>query len=145
MNIVELVKRHVDLIKIGSKRWRGHCPFHKDNKTPNFTVFEETNTYYCFACEAFGDVYSWVDKMEDADFFIKYPDMVKESNNELNDWEEANSKLALSISDILRQHKDTTERKKWLRIVGEVFSDLRGEINAQQREEIYRRFVKRGL
>ncbi len=37
---------------------RARCPFsgHKDNE-PSFTVYEDTNTFYCFGCGVGGDAY----------------------------------------------------------------------------------------
>lgn len=36
-----------------------HCPFH-DDKTPSCRIYEETNTFYCFACGKSGDVIDFI-------------------------------------------------------------------------------------
>lgn len=43
------------------------CPFHQD-RTPSLTLYEETRTYHCFACEAHGDAFDLVRKMRSCDF-----------------------------------------------------------------------------
>ena len=35
-------------------RHEGLCPFHNE-KTPSFTVYNSTDTYYCFGCRKHGD------------------------------------------------------------------------------------------
>jgi len=47
---------------------RGKCPFHGDSKTPNLTIYPETNTFYCFACRTFGDVITFWMLLKDVDF-----------------------------------------------------------------------------
>lgn len=37
----------------------GHCPFHEDEQ-PSFAVFPETRSFYCFGCNAGGDVIDFV-------------------------------------------------------------------------------------
>jgi len=52
----------VDLEKIGDKIWRGFCPFHRDTSTPNFTVYGDTDSWYCFACNMGGNILTLVRK-----------------------------------------------------------------------------------
>lgn len=44
-----------------------NCPFHSE-KTPSFTVFNDTQSFYCFGCGAGGDVITFVMKAENLDF-----------------------------------------------------------------------------
>ena len=53
-NIVDVISRFVPLRRAGSNMV-GCCPFHSE-KTPSFTVFPATSSYYCFGCGAGGDV-----------------------------------------------------------------------------------------
>jgi len=43
------------------------CPFHRE-KTPSFYVDAEKGTYRCYGCNAYGDVFSFVERMEGVDF-----------------------------------------------------------------------------
>ncbi len=45
----------------------GLCPFHGE-KTPSFTVYPETASFYCFGCGAGGDVITFIKKIENLDY-----------------------------------------------------------------------------
>jgi DNA primase len=36
------------------------CPFHEGDREPSLTIYEETDTYYCFGCEAWGDAVKYL-------------------------------------------------------------------------------------
>lgn len=65
-SIVDIITPYVNLKRNGT-RHTGLCPFHGE-KTPSFTVFEETASYYCFGCGAGGDVITFVMKRENLDY-----------------------------------------------------------------------------
>ena len=44
-----------------------NCPFHSE-KTPSFTVFPDTQSFYCFGCGAGGDVITFIQQIENLDF-----------------------------------------------------------------------------
>lgn len=60
-NIVQVVGDYVSLKKAGGS-YKGLCPFHGE-KTPSFTVHESRQFFYCFGCQAGGDVISFVMEM----------------------------------------------------------------------------------
>lgn len=45
----------------------GLCPFHNE-KTPSFTVYPETQSYYCFGCGSGGDVVTFIKNIENLDY-----------------------------------------------------------------------------
>lgn len=45
----------------------GLCPFHNE-KTPSFTVYLATQSFYCFGCGAGGDAITFVKKIENLDY-----------------------------------------------------------------------------
>ena len=51
-DIVELIGSYVTLRRAGSN-YTGLCPFHSE-RTPSFTVFPDTQSFFCFGCEAGG-------------------------------------------------------------------------------------------
>jgi DNA primase len=65
-DIVEIVSAHTDLRQQGG-RWLGLCPFHEE-RTPSFSVNPADKLYYCFGCEAGGDVFRFVQEKEGVEF-----------------------------------------------------------------------------
>lgn len=65
-DIVAVISEHVGLRKQGS-RWVGLCPFHAE-KSGSFSVNAELNLYYCFGCQAKGDVITFVREIQHLDF-----------------------------------------------------------------------------
>jgi len=65
-DIVEIVSAHTDLRQQGG-RWVGLCPFHEE-RTPSFSVNPADKLYYCFGCEAGGDVFRFVQEKEAVEF-----------------------------------------------------------------------------
>ncbi len=57
-SIVEVVSDYVTLKKAG-RNYSGLCPFHSE-KTPSFTVNEEKGIFYCFGCQAGGDIFKFL-------------------------------------------------------------------------------------
>lgn len=65
-NIEQVVSSYVNLKRAGSN-FNGSCPFHSE-KTPSFTVFPSTQSFYCFGCGAGGDAITFVMRMENLDY-----------------------------------------------------------------------------
>lgn len=60
-DIVELVGSYVQLKRKG-RLYGGLCPFHSE-KTPSFYVYPDTESFYCFGCQAAGDAIGFVKKI----------------------------------------------------------------------------------
>jgi DNA primase len=60
--ILDVINEHTILKKIGGY-WKGQCPFHSE-RTASFTVSPHREMFYCFGCQAGGDVISFVSKIE---------------------------------------------------------------------------------
>ena len=65
-DIVAVVTQHTQLRKVG-QRWSGLCPFHNE-KSPSFSVNAQEGLYYCFGCQASGDIITFVREIEHLDF-----------------------------------------------------------------------------
>ncbi|MBE7415901.1 MAG: DNA primase, partial [Deltaproteobacteria bacterium] len=70
-SIVQVVSEYVPLTKRGANHL-GLCPFHSE-KTPSFTVSEEKKIFYCFGCNATGNVITFLMKKEG----LAFPDAVR--------------------------------------------------------------------
>ena len=71
-DIVRIVGEYVKLKKAGAQNYSGLCPFHNE-KTPSFSVHATRQFYHCFGCGASGDVFSFVQKIEN----ITFPEAVR--------------------------------------------------------------------
>lgn len=67
LSLAHEIGQALDLRKSG-KNFVARCPFHSPDRHPSFTVFSETNSYYCFGCGAYGDIFSWIRHAGDMTF-----------------------------------------------------------------------------
>lgn len=67
IDFVELVGTRTELRRAGPRSYEGLCPFH-DERTPSFSVEPVEKVYYCFGCQASGDVFTFVQETEGVDF-----------------------------------------------------------------------------
>jgi DNA primase len=66
-DIVKVIEGYIRLRKSGAQNYQGLCPFHKE-KSPSFSVHAVRQFYHCFGCQASGDVFSFVSKIENVPF-----------------------------------------------------------------------------
>jgi DNA primase len=71
-DIVRIVGEYVKLKKAGAQNYSGLCPFHNE-KTPSFSVHATRQFFHCFGCGISGDVFSFVQKIEN----ITFPEAVR--------------------------------------------------------------------
>ena len=67
VDFVELVSARTDLRRAGPARYEGLCPFHEE-RTPSFGIDPGQKVYYCFGCQASGDLFTFVQETEGVDF-----------------------------------------------------------------------------
>ncbi|HUB74808.1 MAG TPA: DNA primase [Solirubrobacteraceae bacterium] len=66
-DFLELVSARTELRRAGPARYEGLCPFHEE-RTPSFGIDPAQKVYYCFGCQAAGDVFTFVQETEGLDF-----------------------------------------------------------------------------
>ena len=71
-DIVRIIGDYIKLKKAGAQNYSGLCPFHGE-KTPSFSVHATRQFYHCFGCGVSGDVFSFVQKIEN----ITFPEAVR--------------------------------------------------------------------
>ena len=71
-DIVRIIGDYIKLKKAGAQNYSGLCPFHGE-KTPSFSVHATRQFYHCFGCGLSGDVFSFVQKIEN----ITFPEAVR--------------------------------------------------------------------
>ena len=78
-DIVRIVGDYIKLKKSGAQNYSGLCPFHGE-KTPSFSVHATRQFFHCFGCGASGDVFSFIQKIEN----ITFPEAVRLVAQKLN-------------------------------------------------------------
>lgn len=71
-DIVRIVGDYVKLKKAGAQNFSGLCPFHAE-KSPSFSVHATRQFYHCFGCGESGDVFTFIQKVEN----ISFPEAVR--------------------------------------------------------------------
>lgn len=81
VDIVQLIEKYVKLKQTG-KNFSGLCPFHKE-KTPSFIVSPDIQRYKCFGCGRSGDIFNFVQDIENIDFVEALEKLAKTAGVEL--------------------------------------------------------------
>ncbi len=66
-DIVRVIGEYITLKKSGAERYAGLCPFHGE-KTASFSVHAGRQFFHCFGCGQSGDVFTFVQKIDNASF-----------------------------------------------------------------------------
>jgi DNA primase len=110
-NIVDVVRRYVELKRAGTGSWKGLCPFHAE-KTPSFHVHEQRQFFHCFGCSEKGDVFSFLEKIEQRSFIEVLRDLARDAGVELPE-------KTLTPAERKAAEEATSERERMLRAMDE--------------------------
>lgn len=66
LSITDVVSTYIRLEKSGAQ-YRARCPFHNE-RTPSFYVSPERKSFHCFGCQTHGDIFTFVEKIENIPF-----------------------------------------------------------------------------
>src|SRR3989344_6107217 len=67
LSITDVVSTYIRLEKSGAQ-FRARCPFHNE-RTPSFYVSPERKSFHCFGCNVHGDIFTFVEKIENIPFY----------------------------------------------------------------------------
>lgn len=103
LNIADVVKRYLALRPAGA-RLVGLCPFHNE-KTASFSVSPEKGVFYCFGCQASGDVIDFYCRINGLDFREGLEQLAREAGIALAEFkpdpqEEKKRRLRQAASDM---------------------------------------------
>ncbi|HOV46907.1 MAG TPA: DNA primase [Exilispira sp.] len=101
ISLSELASNYIKVQKTG-KNYRALCPFHAE-KTPSFYIDDMKGLFYCFGCKASGDIFTFVQKIENCDFY------------------EAILKVA-NFANIQIQYEESDENEINRKIIKEIFA-----------------------
>ena len=102
-DIVDLVSSYVSLKKRGNT-YVGLCPFHNE-KTPSFTVYENTQSFYCFGCGAAGDCVGFTRKIDNLDYIDAVKSLAQRAGMQMPEdgYDDSLSKKRRTILEINRE------------------------------------------
>ncbi len=102
-DIETTISQYVNLKRRG-KNLVGLCPFHGE-KTPSFTVYPETGSFYCFGCGVGGDVFTFTGLIENLDYIESIKLLAERSGVALPDsgYDDSMQRLKNRIYDINRE------------------------------------------
>ena len=67
VSIIDVISMYGLDIKPAGKYYKALCPFHTE-KTPSFFIKPESDTFACYGCNKFGDIFTFVQNMENIGF-----------------------------------------------------------------------------
>ena len=103
-DIEDIISGYVSLKRRGSTSV-GLCPFHNE-KTPSFTVYNDTQSFYCFGCGAGGDAVTFIKKIENLDYIDAVKLLAQRAGLQMpedNSFDESLSKKRRRILEINRE------------------------------------------
>ena len=86
-DIESVISSYVTLKRAGTNL-KGLCPFHSE-RTPSFTVYPGTQSFYCFGCGAGGDVINFVMRTENLDYMSAVETLAKRAGINLPDFSDS--------------------------------------------------------
>jgi len=123
-DIVEVISSYIPLKKTG-RNYQALCPFHPETK-PSFSVSPEKQIFYCFGCNAGGNVFQFVMKYENISFGealrklakrvnIKLPESYTQEHSKYEVLYQANEAAAEFYHKLLTSDSRAEDARKYLR------------------------------
>jgi len=110
LSITDVVSTYVRLEKSGGQ-FRARCPFHNE-KTPSFYVSPERKSFHCFGCQVHGDIFTFVEKIENIPFYDALKILADRAGVSLKDAQKnkEESQLVSLLKDATAHFENTLEK-----------------------------------
>ena len=106
-DITDVIGSYVSLKRAGSNM-KGLCPFHNE-RTPSFTVYESSSSFYCFGCGAGGDVVTFIMRMENLTYRQALELLAKRAGIEIPEENEEDKQAGVSRERIFAMNLDAAK------------------------------------
>ncbi|MDE5973717.1 MAG: DNA primase [Eubacterium sp.] len=106
-DIEDVISTYVTLRKNGSTS-KGLCPFHNE-KTPSFTVYSDTQSFYCFGCGAGGDAVTFLKKIENLDYIDAVKLLAQRAGLQMPDDNSYDDSLSKKRRRVLEINRETAK------------------------------------
>lgn len=107
-DIVDIISQYV-VLKRSGRNFFGLCPFHKE-KSPSFSVSPDKQIFHCFGCGAGGNVFHFLNKIENINFVESVKILADRANIQLPTLDNAgDSKRELLKSKVYEINKIAAE------------------------------------
>lgn len=103
-SIEDIIGNYVEL-KRSSGNFVGLCPFHSE-KTPSFTVFPDSMSFYCFGCGTGGDAITFISKIENLGYVDAVKLLAERANMTMPAEDPADAAASKMRETILRANKE---------------------------------------
>ncbi len=105
LSITDVVSTYIRLEKSGNQ-FRARCPFHNE-RTPSFYVSPERKSFHCFGCQTHGDIFTFVEKIENIPFVEALKILADRAGVSLKDKEKnkEESRLIALLKDVTEHFK----------------------------------------
>ena len=130
-DIVELIGSYISLKPASSGSFKGLCPFHGE-KTPSFNVRSSPAFYHCFGCGVGGDVYKFLQEIENISFSDAVEKLAEKTGFQLT-YEESGAA------------EEKSNRARLLQLNAEAASYFSGQLAADEGQVARDFLVKRGF
>lgn len=143
INITDVVRRYVELRRNGP-RWVAPCPFHQETK-PSFSVNEEEGLFYCFGCQASGDLFDFYGRINGLDFKETLEQLAVEAGIQLDAWQSGKGGQSGDQAGAQRVRQELSARQQILRMYELAAAHFAANLKNPQGAECREYMERRGL
>jgi DNA primase len=93
LSIEEVISSYIKLEKTGINM-KARCPFHNE-KTASFFVSPDRGSFYCFGCSKGGDIFTFVEEIENVDFVEALKILADKAGVDVSKFRNSNNESAI--------------------------------------------------